>query len=98
MAEGKPRLKHRGAEVIAAADACDAARSLTKLRLQSADIPLLPLKTCDRPATCKCKYRHFDDRRRKFPRREEHALNALMACTPGVERRTRRGRRESDYA
>ena len=37
MVEGKPRLKYRGAEVIAAADACDAARSLTNLRLQSAE-------------------------------------------------------------
>ena len=93
MAEGKPRLKHRGAEVIAAADACDAARSLTNLRLQSADVPLLPLKTCDRPATCKCKYRHFDDRRRVFPRRVQHATRYR-----GVERRMRRGRRDHDYA
>ena len=98
MVEYKPIFKYRAAEVIAAASACDAAQSLMNVRLLSAEVPLLPLKTCDRPATCKCIYRHFDDRRRKFPRREEHALNALMACTPGVERRTRRGRRESDYA
>ena len=74
MVDWKPRLKYRGAEVIAAEGACDAARSLANLRLLSVDVPLLPLKTCDRPATCKCVYRHFDDRRRKFPRREEHAL------------------------
>ena len=98
MVEYKPITEYRGAEVIAADDACDAARSLMNVRLLSAEVPLLPLKTCDRPATCKCIHRHVDDRRRKFPRREEHALNALMACTPGVERRTRRGRRESDYA
>ena len=97
MVEYTPVTKYRGAEIIAAEDACDAARSLTSLRLLSLDVPLLPLETCDRAATCKCVYRHFDDRRRKFPRREEHALNALMACTPGVERRVRRGRRESDY-
>jgi hypothetical protein len=93
MVEGKPRLKYRGAEVIAADGACDAARSLTNVRLLSADIPLLPLKTCDRPATCKCKYRHFDDRRREFPRRVPHATSYR-----GVERRVWRGRRESDYA
>jgi hypothetical protein len=98
MVEYKPILKYRAAEVIAAAGACNVARSLMNVRLLSAEVPLVPLKTCDRPATCKCIYRHFDDRRRKFPRREEHALNALMACTRGVERRTRRGRRESDYA
>ena len=94
MVEGKPRLKFRGAEVIGPDGACDAARSLMNVRLLAADVPLLPLKTCDRPGTCKCIYRHFDDRRRKFPRRVEHAL---MTFTKGAERRKRRGRRDSDY-
>ena len=93
MVEGKPRLKYRGAEIIAADDACDAAKSLATLRLLSSDVPLLPLKTCDRPAACKCKYRHFDDRRRVFPRRVPHAT-----AYRGVERRVWRGRRDSDYA
>ena len=92
MVESKPRLKYRGAEVIAPEDACDAARLLTNLRLLSADVPPLPLKTCDRPAICKCKYRHFDDRRRVFPRRVPHAT-----AYRGVERRVRRGKRESDW-
>ena len=55
--------KYSGAEVIADDDACDAARSLANLRLLSADVPPLPLKMCDRPAICKCKYRCFNDRR-----------------------------------
>jgi len=93
MVEGKPRLKHRGAEVIAADAACDTARSLTNVRLLSVDVPPLPLNTCDRPETCKCKYRHFDDRRRVFPRRVQHAT-----AYRGVERRVQRGRRDHDYA
>jgi len=92
MFDWKRRLKYRGAEVIASDGACDAARSLANLRLLAADVPTLPLKTCDRPATCKCKYRHFDDRRRVFPRRVEHATRYR-----GVERRVRRGKRDSDY-
>jgi len=92
MVQGKPRLKYRGAEIIAAENACDAARSLATLRLLSADVPVLPLKTCDRPATCKCQYRHFDDRRRVFARRVPHAT-----AYRGVERRVRRGKRESDW-
>ena len=84
--------KYGGAEVIAGDGACDAARSLAHLRLLSADVPPLPLKTCDRPATCKCKYRHFDDRRRKFPRRVPHAT-----AYRGVERRVQLGRREGDF-
>ena len=92
MVQGKPRLKYRGAEVIAGADACDAAQSLANQRLLAVEVPLLPLTTCDRPGTCKCTYRHFDDRRRKFPRRVAHAI-----AYRGVERRERRGRRDSDY-
>ena len=45
MVEGKPRLKHRGAEVIAGDDACDTARSLTNVRLLSVEVPPLPLDT-----------------------------------------------------
>jgi hypothetical protein len=44
MVEYKPVTKYRGAEIIAAEDVCDAARSLTSLRLLSLDVPLLPLK------------------------------------------------------
>ena len=91
--EGKPKLKYRCAEVIAAEDACDAARALANMRLLVVEVPMLPLKDCDHPATCKCKYRHFDDRRRKFPRRVAHAT-----AYRGVERRMRRGRRDSDFA
>jgi hypothetical protein len=92
MVEGKPTLKYRGAEVVAADDACEAARALANLRLLSPAVPLLPLKTCDRPATCTCKYRHFEDRRRKFPRRVAHAT-----AYRGVERRVQRGRRDHDF-
>jgi hypothetical protein len=92
MVQAKLTLKYRGAEIIAADDACDAAHSLANVRLLAAEVPLLPLKTCDRPSTCKCKYRHFDDRRRKFPRRVPHAT-----AYRGIERRVRRGRRESDF-
>ena len=64
MFEWKGRKKYRGAEVIAGKCACGAARSLANLRLLAADVPPLPLKNCDRPSTCKCKYRRFNDRRR----------------------------------
>ncbi len=92
MVEGKPRLKYRGAEVIADDDACDSAKALMSSRFLSSDVPLLPLKTCDRNATCTCRYRHFDDRRRTVSRRVPHATRYR-----GVERRVWRGRRESDY-
>jgi hypothetical protein len=89
------KLKYHCVEVIAGDGACDAARSLKDVRVLSEQAPLLPLRTCDQPATCKCVYRHFDDRRHG-PRREyEHATKDLPHM--GAERRTGRGRRATDH-
>jgi hypothetical protein len=93
MVKANSKLKYRAAEVIATAGACDAARSLKNGRLLSAEVPLLPLKGCDRAAACRCIYRHYHDRR-QGPRREE-AL--VFAARNGAEQRRRHGRRESDY-
>jgi hypothetical protein len=95
MVGGKLRLKYHCVEVIARTSACEAARSLKSIRVLSAEAPLLPLKTCDRPADCKCIYRHFDDRRQGPRRENEHAT--IDFANRGVERRKRRGRREIDY-
>jgi hypothetical protein len=96
MADTIPKLKYRGVEVIAAADACDAARTLTSMRLLTAEAPpRLPLVACDRPDRCRCIYRHFNDRR-QGPRRESEQAK-LPAPHQGRERRTWRGRRDSDY-
>jgi len=95
MADRKLRLKYHCVEVIAGAGACEVARSLKDLRLLSAEAPLLPLKTCDRPADCKCIYRHFEDRR-KGPRRQNEQARVSYAYK-GTERRKRHGRRETDY-
>ena len=95
--EGKRRLIYQGAEIIAAPNACDAAKSFTSLRLLSANVPLLPLKACDRLAMCKCKYRHFDDRRRGLRREDDDASVLMLVAPQGPERRRRPGRRETDY-
>ena len=94
MVDAKSRPKYRGAEVIALAGACDAARSLKNVRLLSAEVPLLPLKTCDRPPACKCIYRHFEDRRQGPRREDDDAL--VPVAYHGIEQRRGRGRRESD--
>ena len=96
MVVGKRRLKYRGVEVIATASACDAARALKNVRLLSAEVPRLPLDTCDRPAHCNCTYLHFEDRR-QGPRRDDgHATLPVLRLGP--DRRVWRGRRDSDYA
>ena len=63
----------------------------------SADVPMLLLDTCDRPASCKCKYRHFDDRRRGLRRESDDASMMMPASHQGPERRKRPGRRENDF-
>jgi hypothetical protein len=95
MPGGKPSLKYRCVEVIAAANGCDAARSYKGIRLLSVDAPRLPLATCDRSSDCKCIYRHFSDRRQGPRRDNEHAK--LPAGHKGAERRKRLGRRDSDF-
>lgn len=92
----RPRLRYRGVEVVASGDACAAARALQGLRLLTADAPpRLPLRDCDRPAACRCIYRHFEDRR-QGPRRENDLAQIPLAHL-GPERRRGRGRRDSDY-
>ena len=94
--QGNPRLRYRGVEVVSAAGACPAAQALKGLRLLTLDAPQrLPLRDCDRPASCRCVYRHFDDRR-EGPRREDEGA-PVPAAHAGVERRKWRGRRDSDY-
>jgi len=92
----KPRLKYRGVEIVTTGDACAAARALQGLRLLTANAPQrLPLQDCDRPAACRCIYRHFDDRRQGPRRENDHAQIPLSHLGP--ERRRWRGRRDSDY-
>ena len=48
------KARFRGVEVVAAGDACPAARVLQGLRLLTADAPRrLPLGDCDRPGACR---------------------------------------------
>ena len=61
----------------------------------SADAPLLPLKECDRPDQCECRYQHYDDRRTGSRRGSGHAPS-IHDKSEYVERRLLKGRREED--
>jgi len=74
---------------------CAAARALTGQRFLSTQAPRLPLPDCAIPATCRCSYQKFDDRRDE-PRRAEDAGGARGSRQPGTERRSSRGRRSTD--
>lgn len=96
MAGIKPaRLRYHCVSVVGGPNACAAAKEAALVRLLSADAPRLPMKNCDRPHLCDCRYRHFDDRR-QGPRR---AADEGRPTKPHEtkERRRSLGRRDSDY-
>ena len=79
-------------EIIAPASACSAASACRQKRFLSSEAPRLPLSGCD-AAVCKCKYRHFEDRR-AGDRRADEAMPKGKRLT--VNRRAKQGRRADD--
>jgi hypothetical protein len=80
---------------------CRASVFLRQTRFLSSQAPPLPLQGCTLPKSCKCKYKHFSDRRTGPRRATESELfqNALSRHTAAVwtqERRSIRGRRATD--
>lgn len=74
---------------------CEAVAAQSGERLLSAEAPLLPLKDCDRPERCSCRYQHYDDRR-QGPRRGDETGVLSRKDPDQRERRYVRGRREDD--
>jgi len=74
---------------------CQAAAEARGRRYLCTDAPLLPLKQCDRPDRCECRYRHHDDRRRG-PRRGDEAGTPPQSHANQAEQRTTAGRRSQD--
>jgi len=64
-------------------------------RFLSAPAPGLPLPDCSKKETCRCLYKHHEDRRAQLRRREE-----LTGLRPNIrvieERRVERDRRRID--
>jgi hypothetical protein len=76
------------------ADACAAAKALQGQRFLSREAQLLPLPDCDNP-NCSCTFEHHDDRR-LGPRRDSDVGMGSSPPTGEPERRSRRGRRNTD--
>ncbi|MGA2396600.1 MAG: hypothetical protein ABSG30_00845 [Steroidobacteraceae bacterium] len=87
----QPRNRWHAVVIVPGAGHCKAAESAKGRRFLSAEAPLLPLRECD-AAACTCKYRHHEDRR-GASRRSEEARGRQRA---GTDRRSNRGRRETD--
>src|ERR1700677_1514502 len=89
----QPRNRWHAVAILPGAGSCKAAEQAKGRRFLSTEAPLLPLRTCD-AAACTCKYRHHEDRR-AAPRRSEEAGVSQRSRAP-TERRSSRGRRETD--
>lgn len=75
--------------------ACRTALTLKGQRFLSDEAPLLPLASCD-VARCRCTFEHHRDRRRSDRRNPYTAQSHTFVVQGGVDRRGRRGRRDSD--
>ena len=93
-AKSQPRNRWHAVAIVPGATHCKAAEAAKGRRFLSTEAPILPLRGCD-AAACKCKYRHYEDRR-DAPRRSEEAQGAGMRSRTGADRRNSRGRRETD--
>ena len=81
--------------VVADGNACDEARAVQNVRYLSMEAPRLPLYSCANPGRCRCHYRHHADRR-AGPRRAVENFRPPRAWR-GEDKRTSRGRRETDF-
>ncbi|HEY1726499.1 MAG TPA: hypothetical protein VGF89_13825 [Steroidobacteraceae bacterium] len=80
---------------------CRASVFLRETRFLSTQAPPVPLQGCTQPKTCRCRYKHYSDRRSGPRRASESELfqDALARHTQAHwtnERRAQRGRRATD--
>lgn len=92
---------HRAISIVAASDACEAARALAGQRILATTAPRLPLSDCSDPSKCRCRFqKHADRREGDDGRRLSDATQAgrweQAAWYAGPEKRKRRGRRKDD--
>jgi hypothetical protein len=75
---------------------CVAAQQLAEMRFLSREHPpTLPLRTCDSPGGCTCRYRHHEDRRREGRRYTDNVWAGSPTRPPQFERRKSGDRRRS---
>lgn len=82
---------YQAVSVITCARACRAAVELGETRILAKRAPVLPLAQCDRPQSCSCRFKKYEDRR-TANRRTPYA-SPLGIASADVEKRSLRDRR-----
>lgn len=85
---------YQAVSVIACPRACAAACNVQGQRFLARQAPRLPLVACDRPASCRCRFEKFIDRRTSQQRSPYNNPDSMGYG--GIEKRHGRGRRASD--
>jgi hypothetical protein len=89
----KGKSRFRAVRIVPAANACAAARRSAQQRVLLTAAPRLPLEDCDRIMGCRCRFKHYsdrrsgDDRRTMFAPLGGDAVNGPLNRRSGVERR-----------
>jgi hypothetical protein len=91
----KMSSKWHAVTIVMSEASCAAAARCRNKRFLSSQVPLLPLRDCDRAATCPCKFKHHDDRRTGV-RRTDDVHPDLRSQYIESNRRAKRGRRTVD--
>jgi hypothetical protein len=86
----------RAVSIVAKPGACQAAEGLNGKRFLSAEAPLLPLRECTSPGTCKCTYAHLRDRRSAVRRAADRGLPTSRVAEDKRDRNRGGGRRADD--
>jgi hypothetical protein len=91
----KPSSKWHAISIVVQETSCASAAMCRSKRFLSAQVPMLPLRDCDRAANCPCKFKHYEDRRGAI-RRSDDVHRDLRSEYLVQNRRATRGRRTID--
>ena len=95
--EQKSVSPYHAVAICCTRNSCPTALESQFVRHLSNKAPLLPLKECDRPDECECRYQHYEDRRSDSRRASDHGLSNKKN-PDAEERRSLKSRRADDFA
>ena len=88
------RRSYRAVSVYSRSACCAASKRLKNEKFLAAYAPILPLGGCSQPNQCRCRYRHYEDRRQEMRRDSDHGLPGRV-WVEHDRRHRRRDRRKS---
>ena len=91
-----PTQPWKAVSVVAGIDGCAAAQALRGKRFLSNEAPLLPVRDCGSPGSCKCRYQHHHDRRAVVRRAADRGELPVRKVLEKDMRSRQSGRRADD--